>query len=173
MVKSALRWAAEALDLASTLTRVSIMRTVARDSWIIPIHRSLHIRVDPVTRGLSTNRVKNPRVGWANNMERGDEGYRKGWNKRLGVFEYAERDLWIDPWMGSSSMEHALPSMDGGRTPRVACNRFNIYKRSICLVEFCLSHIIFVLNFSYSFSFLFFFHRSGLPHAWIFQFDQS
>lgn len=64
---------------------------VARDSWNPPsvdggpcsmdgepIHGSLHIVVDPVTRGCgekSTNRVRNPWVGWANSMERGYDGY--------------------------------------------------------------------------------------------------
>ena len=41
------------------------------------IHGPLHILVDLVTRGYgekSTNRVKNPRVGWANSMGRGDGG---------------------------------------------------------------------------------------------------
>ena len=55
--------------------------SVARDSSIIPIHGSLHILVDLVTRGCggkSTNRVKNPRVGWANSMERGDVGLLRG-----------------------------------------------------------------------------------------------
>ena len=44
---------------------------VARDSSIIPIHRSLHTLVDPVTRPRG---VKNSLVGWANSMERGDVG---------------------------------------------------------------------------------------------------
>ena len=51
-----------------------VIRSIAQDSWIIPIHGLL---IDPVTHRCgekSTNRVKNPRVEWANNMERGDRG---------------------------------------------------------------------------------------------------
>ena len=52
---------------------------IQRDSWIIPIHGSLHILVDPVTRGCggkSTNRAKNPRVGWVNRAwKEGTGGY--------------------------------------------------------------------------------------------------
>ena len=74
----------------------------------------------PSRGGKSTGRMKSPRVGWANNIEKGSEGYLKGQNKRLESLDYAERDMWI------KSMGRALPSMDRGRTPQVACNRFNI-----------------------------------------------
>lgn len=48
--------------------------------------------------------------GWSGsiNIERGDEGYLKAWNKLLGSLDYAERD-------GSPSVEHVVPSMDWGR----------------------------------------------------------
>ena len=36
--------------------------------------------VDPVTRLVE----EKPRMGWASNIEQGDEGYWNGWNKRLG-----------------------------------------------------------------------------------------
>ena len=44
---------------------------VARDSWIIPIHGWLRSLVDPVTRLVE----ENPRVGWANKIEKGEKGY--------------------------------------------------------------------------------------------------
>lgn len=45
---------------------ISLMKLVACDSWIVPIHGSVHILVDPVTRGCGeklTNRVKSLWVG--------------------------------------------------------------------------------------------------------------
>ena len=39
---------------------------------------------------ISTGGMKNPRVGWANGIEKGDEGYLKGRNKRLESLDYAE-----------------------------------------------------------------------------------
>ena len=45
----------------------------------------------PVTRLV----VEDPLVGWANNIEKGDEGFLKGRNKRLKSLDYAERDMWI------------------------------------------------------------------------------
>ena len=46
---------------------------------------------------------------------------RNGWNKRLGIFEYAERDLWIDPWMCTPSMGTCPPihGRGGDSTSRV------------------------------------------------------
>ena len=61
---------------------------VSRDPWIIPIHGWLRSLVDPVTRLV----VENPRMGWANNIEKGDRGYLKGRNKRSKSLDYAERD---------------------------------------------------------------------------------
>lgn len=58
--------------------------SVARDPWSPLINRWggifhgwMRSLVDPVTRLVeeTTGRVKNPRVGWANNIEKGKEGY--------------------------------------------------------------------------------------------------
>ena len=49
----------------------------------------------PSRGGKFTGRMKNSRVGWANDIEKGDEGYWKGGNKRLESLNYAERDRWI------------------------------------------------------------------------------
>lgn len=71
-------------NLAEGLDRLSAqldVGAVARDLWSPPIHGSLHILVDPVTRGCggkSTNMVKNPREGWANIMEGRDGELLKG-----------------------------------------------------------------------------------------------
>ena len=49
----------------------------------------------PSRGGKSTGRMKNPRVRWANNIKKSNEGYLKGRNKRLESLNYAERDIWI------------------------------------------------------------------------------
>lgn len=63
-------------------------------------------------------------------------------------------------------MEHALPYMDGGRTPRVGCNRFNIQERNASLFFVRLSDenaYYLRSQFSYFLSYLLF----SLPHPWI------
>ena len=47
----------------------------------------------PSRGGKSTGRMENPRVGWAIHIEKGEEGYLKGRNKRLESLDYAERDM--------------------------------------------------------------------------------
>ena len=59
---------------------------------MISIYGLLRSLVDPVTRLVAVN----PQVGWANNIEKGDECYLKGRNKRLESLGYAERDMWMD-----------------------------------------------------------------------------
>ena len=71
--------------------------------------------------------------------------------KRLGSLEYAGRELWINPWMGTSSMNwgglHESRATDSiSKSPLYVCFSF------VCQTKI---HINFVLNFSYSLSFLF------------------
>ena len=52
-------------------------------TWARRMHSRpfLHARIDSVTRRCgekSTNRVKNPRVGWAGGVEGGDRGLSRG-----------------------------------------------------------------------------------------------
>ena len=60
----------------------------------------------------STGRMENPLVAGANNIEKRDEDYLKGRNKRLENLDYAERDMWIKS-MDSIPIHGTSPSIHG------------------------------------------------------------
>ena len=68
----------------------------------------------PSRGGKFTGRMKNPRMGSANNIEKWDEGYLKRRNKRLESLNDAERDMWINsmdrgphPWNPWNMLPHS------------------------------------------------------------------
>ena len=59
---------------------------VSRNPSIISIYGLLRSLIDPVTRFV----VENPRMEWANNIEKEDREYLNGQNKISKSFDYTE-----------------------------------------------------------------------------------
>ena len=118
----------------------------------------------PSRGGKSTGRMKNPRVGWANNIEKGDEGYLKGRNKRV---------MWI------KSMDRI--SIHGRGENSTSSVQQIQHLRVNYVFVFCLfvrwKYILFPFLIFVFLIFCFFLpspiHGSGLPHSWIFYFEIS
>ena len=80
---------------------------------------------------------ENPRVGWANNNEKGDEDYLKGRNKRLESLNYAECDMWIKsmdrvPIYGTCPPIHGRGENSTSRVQQIQHLRVNY------VFDFCL-----------------------------------
>ena len=86
----------------------------------LPTSMPQMVAVDHVCGEKYTNRVKNPRVWWANSTERGDAGLLRGMKWTLG---------------GSWICSTRLNGMDG-IYPRVGCNIFNIWAGIIYVILF-------------------------------------
>ena len=138
-------------------------------SWIIPIHGSLHI---PVRSCYSW-------IGWKIHGWGGPDIWKEG----TRATERDETNAWgFLRSMDGVSIHGTCPPIHGPggglhESRATDSKPKSAFYGRLSFVNQMKIHIVFILHFSYSLSFLFFLpspiHGSGLPHPWIFHFEIS
>ena len=164
--------------ITCTIRRICCMRPVDDPHpWMVAVTGGSYY---PPRGRKSTSRMKNPRVGWANNIEKGDEGYSTGRYKRLESLDYAERDMCIK-YMDRVFIHGICPSIHGrGKNSTSRVQEIEHLRVNHVFFFGCLSDEKYILFLFLIFVYLilkFFlpspFHGSGLLHSWIFRFEKS